>query len=1071
MAARPTARTAPNTPLLNKSNDGFALSKPQQLPTGRCNYTNLTVGGASPPRCGCQRFWDRLEHTKGAVGTGQIAGSNSQVGWCHCSHHACFHESEPARKELDGQAVISTKFRSVAQESIVQNGPHPKHSGVHASAAHESQHFQASISQETSKEGGRGRPHTGTADQLTDSALPDTSSWGRPRPAQHESADQVLPPIPLECLLPSDISSGNLSGNSQSFGSLPGYDAYSIHMGSGIRGQASVPNPPQRHLSVSTSLLDVPFDQFLAASGQDESFVQSATEVITPSPRGSPDLGSTGKSERHVFNIHATVDGMIVNSDKHGNKSSTHRAITTDIALRPVSEPHSPNQAALQSTHTISSRQVVPPIDSRYRSVSAHRTLTDQVQNHEIRLDNLENASFTNSHAEDQLNSIRVDIDGLDSRVDVLEQAQRAMNEANSVSSSRRIDDGNSSMISQTSSAMIASALNRAELSHRLGTLESQFTDFKAAALPSYAHPWKIEVVFLPFGSRLRGIWSTLEMFHRQRSRNNSMAADDRQTQFSSIAGDKAFLNNASDHLQWEDVHQPLGENAEFLVARACRQGSKVDERLRSRGLVKQIEVKGPDARDVHAAILTAFGDLPRTLAAGSGLHNLSSLQSFHALQASWIPLRKIHKDSRLRLLDPPEMVTSALWNVMFLSSSVAMRAAGVKRLYVTQRESYLQSGNDATDWTWQRLRVLPRVFPDLDQSSSEVGEADALEACWEYDHRLDPPPSAQSSFDSHHSSLSIRQARGNGKGNGHGSKTSQSSNQSSVAVSLDQSSTSTSVAPVTARALSPLMERFVRPLHSRTTSMPALVPLKTSPSQSVGIGKRRIASFDHELQPTATNSNYRNSPQSSPIRPTSIATTGGAMAPLSLKRRRISRSPSRPRDTPRWSGPPSPYYFEEFVEVERKRGTTPFAYATPHSNTPYVDFGMNSLADNDDDLGSTTDADDAGLDNDEEHDQDDYESDADHGHQPEDEAWEGVVEDVGEDEEDEDMEGRALSAEEDEGSDASSLPSEYPSKPTPTHTAANALYAGNKGAFRIHVDEEEDEEHPGQNAHLGRAG
>jgi len=61
-------------------------------------------------------------------------------------------------------------------------------------------------------------------------------------------------------------------------------------------------------------------------------------------------------------------------------------------------------------------------------------------------------------------------------------------------------------------------------------------------------------------------------------------------------------------------------------------------------------------------------------------------------------------------------------------------------------------------------------------------------------------------------------------------------------------------------------------------------------------------------------------------------------------KRRRIPTSPEAERKgtglTPRWSRePPSPFTSEPAGEahsqsgVSRRRGTTPFAYATPHSN------------------------------------------------------------------------------------------------------------------------------------------
>ncbi|KAG7123635.1 hypothetical protein HYQ44_002271 [Verticillium longisporum] len=48
----------------------------------------------------------------------------------------------------------------------------------------------------------------------------------------------------------------------------------------------------------------------------------------------------------------------------------------------------------------------------------------------------------------------------------------------------------------------------------------------------------------------------------------------------------------------------------DWLLAKACGAQSLIDRRLRSRGLVKTISVKGPDARSVEAAIQAAFGSI-----------------------------------------------------------------------------------------------------------------------------------------------------------------------------------------------------------------------------------------------------------------------------------------------------------------------------------------------------------------------------------------------------------------------------------------------------------------------------
>lgn len=489
-------------------------------------------------------------------------------------------------------------------------------------------------------------------------------------------------------------------------------------------------------------------------------------------------------------------------------------------------------------------------------------------------------------------------------------------------------------------------------------------------------------------------------------------------------------------------------------MPRACGRRSKVDERLRSRGLVRTIQIRGPDARDVQVAMLSAFGDLLATINGQSfekhaTSHIPDSLSGYIGLQATWIPLRKLHKDSRLRFLDPSEMVTPALWTVPFLASSVAMRTSGPRRLYVTHRDSYIQHlGSTLTEWSWQKLRELPRIYPDDEANSGDTPEADAQEPCWEYDERLDPPLSALSSFSSLHLSGTTGMMDENVL-----PPASPSDHFSSAPASRSHSTTPTSTA-LAFRALPPLKERQPFALiHKRTASLPTLA-IKTSPL----INKRRIASFEQASPVTASSSN--------------------------MKRRRLSRSPSRPDDTP-WSiGPPSPYFEDD---AEQKRGSTPFAYATPHSNAPYIEAsrprsgaGEHHIADGDDDNGSTTDdfdldededddigKDDSGDDDDGlDHDYDYYDSDDDaafvddQGHQP-DGDWRKIEvsshDTAMHSSKQEPIKVYEDEVESDDDSDSSSQPSEYPF--TQEHHESSILRERlveekNDPGFQIHVDE-----------------
>lgn len=814
-------------------------------------------------------------------------------------------------------------------------------------------------------------------------SLPDTLQWSRY--VKSGSSLGSLPAIPSQCLLPSDDgsrASSSQPGHMRPFGGL-GLNTLS-HIpkasSSGLKGQL-LPRDERR------------MQVYEDSAGKQ--YLQSLTEAATPSLQASQDL-----------------DAGIA----HGNAIAK-----VQDKLQRISEERS---------------QGLGPDEDRSRTLSnigVHSTVVrheEEIQNHEQRLDRLENASFSHP-AIDELQDTTGDLDTrvgeLETRLDELKKTL-VQSDAGSFAGRQQLEGSIDSRMSNTSSALIAAAIDRIDYD-RIEALEAKINELQATAPPSHAHPWEFEVVFLPFGSRLSGIWSSQHPM-TQRCRMSSTAGEDTQTQYNSIAAAQAIHDET---VSWENMTKSFGNEQDlWLMPRVCGLRSRIGERLRSRGLVKLLQITGPGARDVEAAMLAAFGDVPKLLAEDPYSHHPrtrqpipNSLGNYHGLNSFWVPLRKLHKNDNLRFLNTSEMVTPALWTAHFLSSSVATRIHGTRRLYVTQSDGYIQHlRGDHAEWTWQKLRQLPRVYLDA-QAFDHTPEADAHEPCWELDELLDPPPSIHSSFASHHSILSIRT-------NSHDQEaepTSPSDHFSSHAASPIASTTPTSLAPPPAHPLSPLKERHpFRPIHTRTVSMPTLIPIKSSPSMP----KRRITSFEHE---------YEHDSQSSPIR----------TVPAALKRRR-TRSPSRPRDTPRYSaGPPSPYTYLDDIVERSKRGTTPFAYATPHSNAPYIEASRH-LQHDDDEEGSATDEVelDEGYDR---HALSDYDSDeaSDVGHQPDDDVWEGVQEDESRNA----LVGKTLGLRQDKGvdedmaSEASSLPSEYPSR------QPEGLYSETKAGFRIHIDEE----------------
>jgi hypothetical protein len=957
MAASPNVPTVPNTPLMNRySKDGYTNDV---LPSGPCNFTNLSIGGN---KCGCRRYTDGLE----------IQTADARPGFCVCAHHSCYHDHREIVSGVVGDVSMLEGPTLTPRQSMPQTSLQPR---LH------------SENQEV------GRP-------LNQESLPDTLQWSRF--IKSGSSQGSLPAIPSQCLLPSDSGSRASSiqgGYSRPFGGL---------------GLQSLSHPPKAHAAGRKDLLPgkdrVQYQNGKAMQLYEDSnghgFLESVTEVATPSIRSFQDADAEAT---FIKNSASVQDALLKLEDEKVKRAVTVRS-SEDIptGLKSATTGNDTDDGSL-----------LPRIQSIINHMADHPM---KIQNHELRLSHLETASFSHPMLED----VKECYDSLEDRVSEVEEKlievvkQQQAADAGSVGSRQLLDTSMDSRMSNTSSALIANAIEGLDYA-RIQALEAQITELQANAPPSYSRPWEVEVVFLPFGPRLMGIWSSQKS---QRIRMGSSSGDEWiQTPNNSIAATQAALTVHDEGLAWDNTVNAHTQQP-WLSPRACGLRSKVNERLRSRGLVKLIQIKGPGARDVHAAMLSAFGQLMETVADDAYSHHDHSLEipqnldRYMALQASWIPLRKLHKDSCLRFLNVSEMLTPELWTAQFLSSSVAMRATGTRRLFVTQSASYVQHLGPSTAWTWQKLRQLDRIYPD--GSFNHTPEGDAHEPCWEFDERLDPPPSAHSSIASH-MSLSLRPVI-------HGEDGAASDHSSSPPVTPNASLTPTSMARVASRPISPLRERHpVRPLHTRVSSMPSLVPLK-SPSQP----KRRITSFDHESQ-------------SSPTRP------------QTLKRIR-TRSPSRPRDTPRWSaGPPSPYnYVEELAE--QKRGMTPFAYATPHSNAPYIErqfsVGIEDDEDEDDERGSTTEEFQGGE---EYHALSDYDSSASEGseaqdHQPED-SWEGV-QDIGESHENESrivgsvVEG--LRQDNEDSGEGSECPSEYPST-QPEHLVSGDTKAG----FRIHVDDE----------------
>ncbi|KAL2204210.1 hypothetical protein CC79DRAFT_1127249 [Sarocladium strictum] len=931
--------SAPFDPLYTGANffdiytDGFAGQiSPPGLPEGGCNFVDLT-SGANGAKCGCRRFWSRQATIS--------AGGQDQTGWCMCNHHACFHDPGSISPQEGAINVVGQENErprtgraplSPVMDLPAQVPPMMLHTDQQAYRNDASLTFLMNQALDVEQPLLQSTPRP-------PGSIPDTLAWGDF--VQDPSRQGALPPIPSQCLMPSQATSTTSSAQARYLRPFAGKGLQTL---SGVNGpQARSLFQDQHKPKVAMGpppLLDL-------QSRDGSPLVASAprdgdTQQSIPAPEGSRAAVSAGVSKQSFRNLSETVSG------------------------------------------------------------------------HAQRLDRLETISFS-AGAHDDCNEKH---DTVDLRVTELEgkieEVEKLINDTGSVVGRRDRDDDATESIASVATSMASRAIHSQELQSQLHALQAQVSQLQSA-LPTFIHPWEVEVVFLPFP--LQGIWQEINQFKNTASNNDDWTQLPMTYSTTTLRSQSPFFG---------DWAAP-GHDGEWLLPKACGDSSIIDKRLRSRGLVRTVSVKGPDARSVQMAMNSVFGDVLRDM----GLASRPSpkdprVAKFYGLQSTWVPLRKIHKDSRLRFLSPPEMLSPAMWDVQFLTS-VMMRSSE-PRLFVTHPESYLQDPQAFENgWSWHTLRSISRVYPDVTESQ-EVPEADAMEDYWAFNEQLDEPSAA-------HLPAAGRPQRPR-----------MSSSPSQQYFPAKQSWSSSSQLP---RGASPALKgrRESRPPHIRTTS----VPLSGLDTRSPASARRRVVSGGHSRRSTPS------------------LRTGSQSA---VTKRRRARSPSHARFTPRWTASPSPVP-TGFQDRQHVRGTTPFAYATPHSNAPLQEMrpmragsaqpmDMDYYADgHDEDDGDfdiqiyESESEDAGFDdgdssgNAEEvtHAQPRRsESLRHHAMLPEDEPWPGI-----EDRELNGSDGENVDpAIEDVASEASSQPSEYPS------TQRAWPEVGVEGGFLIHEDGDE---------------
>ncbi|KAF2195298.1 hypothetical protein K469DRAFT_698868 [Zopfia rhizophila CBS 207.26] len=1025
-----------------------APSSKRPLPNGPCNYRDLAIG-----TCGCSQFWDKCSADL-HEGSSENRSSSERSTWCVCGHHACFHQQEPrsateiflpslaapnprALPRCDGRYLLHPGSQCNAHRGLrpVEEESPP----LEGSLGINNGRFKASQTLSSQR-----LPRQGTSQATVAGA----NQQALDTPSQPSASG--LPRVPSVCLLNShelrpvsdaEVRKVRNDVTSQSRQSPAGLGLSLMNLGSmGDRtdrrqsvsstildeinkqqnasySESEIPStransipgentrqPSPRLLSIDRILeynrnlphLEVGGDTVPDTFNPDE-FMQSATEVATPSNANTPDLRA---ADQAVHDTKKLIENLThLTSTEHNGAGLETRPNSANSGGAPqlllTNSPATPQeqlQQALRSASPQALQRLVSYLNPVHNLLNSIPNVANTLRDLSARLDGLENNSFNYVQPEDfnhQLEQYDGRLLELEHRMDDHDKLHAAIDADHSSNSFIRrrtanVTDSfgsNHSAPSVTSSALIVAAMDRKEIETEFEGIKARLDALEAAAMPSFVDPWEVEIVFLPWGRELRGIWfSPDEPVHDPKSVTQDTEEWTQARSLRSFSRSSLPFNDAGSGWSSQAISDWADTTHEWLSPKACGSNNLVYKRLHSRGFIRNVTLKSANSGDIQTALSNAFGNLLEHFkdTHDTNDQNLDAfdqaISSYPGLKAPFIPLRKIMKSSRLRFLTHAEMSSSALWTAQFLASGVLMRVSGdKKRLYVTQREAYLQQSDHAnSSWTWRRLRELPRVQSDPDSQMErneehcqpQVAEADAKEACWAFFPAYDPPVSTTSSFSSTHSAqLSIRP----------------------VDRQWHRSITPSSILKnKQSQPISPHSEIHPRhPAHRRNRTVSG--PVVEEPPQSSS--KRRLnLSFEHSQK--RHSGIPHNDFQSSSSR--------SANAPASKpKRRRVTLSPSpRPapnshpqeaqvviwtKNTPRQSRePPSPF-FSSHPELPRSNSdvtsrsqrsaalvgkSTPFAYATPHSGPLVGGAGFGGFGDGeagDTEVDDDDDADDDG--------------------------------------------------------------------------------------------------------------
>jgi hypothetical protein len=438
-----------------------------------------------------------------------------------------------------------------------------------------------------------------------------------------------------------------------------------------------------------------------------EEFIQSATEVATPSLAGTPDLKPVDQAVQDSKDL---IDNLrrlasLQQGTSPERPGSTTSAPAPQLLLTNGSVTATAQEQLEQAFNSASPRTInklmayLQPLHNVLISIP---NVTNAIRELNDRMDLLENNSFNHVQPEDFQRQFEM-MDGrqleLEHRMDDHDRLHQTIDLDHSTSSfPRRLlanvnesFNSNHSVQSNTSSALIVAAIDRNEMKTEMEGIKDRLDVIEAAALPTSITPWEIEVVLLPWGRELHGIWFSEDEPMHENTKNTTQdseewtqmrlkagQASERVTDSSPLPAGRLSLRTSMPFSDTESGWSSqaisdwaAGSTDEWLSPKACGGRNQVYERLRSRGFVRDVTLRSASAREIQATLSNAFGDLVDHFKYTDEDED-PFVHRHPGLRASFVPLRKVHKESKLRFLTPSEMAGSALWTAQFLAAGVS---------------------------------------------------------------------------------------------------------------------------------------------------------------------------------------------------------------------------------------------------------------------------------------------------------------------------------------------------------------------------------------------------------------